>query len=52
MLKHECNDLLNTLDQLIDITEDRIHVFQLDPRQTPTYLGRARRQTITPFLVI
>ena len=52
MLKHECYDLLNTLDQLIDITEDRIHVFQLDPRQTPTYLGRAMRQTIAPFLVI
>lgn len=52
LLKHECRTLLNTLEQIIDATQDRIHIFQLDPRQTPTYLGRGIRQAITPFLVI
>ena len=52
MLKHECRLLLSTLEQIIDSTEDRIHMFQLDPRQTPTYLGRAMRQTTAPFLVV
>lgn len=40
------------LFNLIDESTDRIHFFQIDPRQTPMLFGKAERQSISPFMII
>lgn len=44
--------LENALFSLIDESEDRVHFFQLDPRLEPFFLGVAKRQMISPFLIV
>lgn len=39
------------LFNLIDESTDRIHFFQLDPRQKPQFFGKASRQSTFPFLI-
>jgi CRISPR-associated protein Cas2 len=36
----------------MDVADDRVHLFQLDPRMTPVFLGRATRQSSAPFLIV
>lgn len=40
------------LFSLIDESEDRVHFFQLDPRMQPFFLGTAKRQIFSPFLIV
>ena len=45
--------VLNTsLVDIIEPAEDRVHIFQLDPRMAPSFYGRARRQSMRPFLIV
>ena len=44
--------LLKTLAQNIICEEDRVHIFQLDPRMAPFFYGQAKRQSIRPFMIL
>lgn len=48
----ERTTLETALFNLIDESTDRIHFFQLDPRQEPQFFGKASRQSTFPFLII
>ena len=48
----EFSGLRQQLTQTIDLLADRIHFFQLDPRTTPMFYGRACRQSLQPFLIV
>lgn len=48
----ELESLFLKLTSEIDITTDRIHIFQLDPRMTPWFYGCAANQSITPFMIV
>jgi CRISPR-associated protein Cas2 len=37
----ELREVRDTLAELLDLTEDRAHIFQLDPRMARDMLGRA-----------
>ena len=36
----ELGEIRSELDELMDMTEDRLHIFALDPRMKPLCLGR------------
>ena len=38
-------------DNIVD-AEDRIHIFQLDPRIAPSFYGQAKRQSVRPFMIV
>ncbi len=44
--------LETSLSNLIDESVDRVHFFQLDPRQKPQFFGKAFRQSTVPFMII
>jgi CRISPR-associated protein Cas2 len=48
----ELRSLQNVLLDIIDLAEDRVHFFQLDPRMEPLFYGRAQRQSLQPFLIV
>lgn len=48
----ELRSLKKTLHDYIELSEDRVHIFQLDPRITPFFFGRAKQQSMRPFLII
>lgn len=52
MTRAERISLERTLFSLIDESADRVHFFQLDPRLEPFFLGTARRQPVSPFLIV
>ena len=52
MTPYERTKLETDLTNLIDENTDRIHFFQLDPRQKARFFGVADRQSTTPFLII
>ncbi len=52
MTPAELASLRQNLQDEMDATEDRIHFFQLDPRMTPLFYGRALRQSTQPFLIL
>ena len=41
LTQYELRSVRKRLAQLIDQAEDRVHIFQLDPRMKPDYLGIA-----------
>lgn len=56
---YECwltsKDLLNLkqdLIQLMDLTVDRLHIFQLDTQTKAIFMGLANRQSTKPFLIV
>lgn len=48
----ELRELREGLAQLVDAGEDRVHVFQLDPRMSPRFFGVARAVSPQLFLVV
>jgi CRISPR-associated protein Cas2 len=48
----ELRSLTNALADAIKTSEDRVHIFQLDPRVAPIFYGRAKRRSIQPFLIV
>ena len=40
------------LSELLDLTEDRAHIFQLDPRMARDMLGRAKQPVTNIFLIV
>ncbi len=44
--------VLEELAEMIDPLEDRVHVFQLDPRMTPKCFGVARPIQSTTFTIV
>lgn len=52
MTDSEYGELLDTLRDLIDPKTDRVHFFELDPRQQPLFFGQASRQSIQPFMIL
>jgi hypothetical protein len=42
----------NTLAELLDLSEDRAHIFQLDPRMRRDMLGRATQPVTDVFLIV
>jgi CRISPR-associated protein Cas2 len=48
----ELSRLRQNLAELIDPAQDRAHFFQLDPRLEPMFHGRAKRQSLQPFLIV
>lgn len=52
MTPAELASLRRQLEAEMDVVEDRIHFFQLDPRMTPLFYGRAERQSMQPFLIV
>ncbi len=56
---YECwltsKDLFNLKQDLIllmDLTVDKVHIFQLDTQARPIFMGLASRQSIKPFLIV
>lgn len=52
MTQSELQNLEHSVRTKIDIQTDRCHIFRLDPRSQPLYLGTAKRQSIRPFLIL
>jgi CRISPR-associated protein Cas2 len=48
----ELREVRATLADLIDLAEDRAHIFQLDPRMQRTLLGRATEAVTDVFLIV
>ena len=48
----ELRSLKRTLRDLIELSQDCVHIFQLDPRITPFFYGLAERQPMQPFLIV
>jgi len=48
----ELSGLRAQLTEEIDPLDDRIHLFQLDPRIKPMFYGQACRQSMQPFLIV
>lgn len=48
----ELHYVKSTLLQLIDTTEDRIHLFRLDPRMSVQCYGQAKHFCGGPFLIV
>lgn len=48
----ELREVRFTLAELIDLGEDRVHIFQLDPRMTRDMLGRAIQPPVDVFLIV
>jgi len=48
----ELRSLKKALADIIEFSEDRVHIFQLDPRISPLFYGRARRRSMQPFLIV
>jgi CRISPR-associated protein Cas2 len=48
----ELREVRLTLGELIDPGEDRVHIFQLDPRMTRDMLGRAIQPPVDVFLIV
>lgn len=44
--------LEDSLYDLLNEAEDRVHFFQLDPRLKPLFFGKASRQSIQPFMIV
>ncbi|MGC7559419.1 CRISPR-associated endonuclease Cas2 [Pasteurella sp. PK-2025] len=40
------------MDEIIDITEDRVFIFQISPHAEPLLFGKAKLQSISPFLIV
>lgn len=52
LTQHELRKVRENLAQLIDQTEDRVHIFQLDPRMKPDCFGIAVTVPAdTPFII-
>lgn len=52
MTPAELRDVQRTLGDLINPEEDRIHIFQLDPRMKPDGLGIATQPKTDVFLIL
>jgi CRISPR-associated protein Cas2 len=48
----ELREVRRTLNVLLDLTEDRAHIFQLDPRMRCDLLGLATKPITDVFLII
>ena len=48
----ELRDVRRTLGELINPTEDRAHIFQLDPRMQNQGLGLAKQPATAVFLIV
>ena len=52
MTRTELDRLQNELKQLLNVKEDSVYFFQLDPRIQPVFMGTAIRQSLQPFLIV
>lgn len=52
LTRAELNEVCRTLAGLLDVDEDRAHVFQLDPRMSRDYLGVATPPTTVAFMIV
>lgn len=48
----ELRDVRRTLEELMNPTEDRAHIFQLDPRMQNQGLGLAKQPATAVFLIV
>lgn len=48
----ELRALRDALAEILDLSKDRVHFFQLDPRMRPFFYGQAKRQSTQPFLIV
>lgn len=48
----ELRDVRKTLTELLDLAEDRAHIFQLDPRIKQDLLGLATQPVTDVFMII
>ena len=49
----ELSEVRKTLSELMDTKEDRVHIFQLDPRMSTECYGQASTKALgTPFMVL
>lgn len=48
----ELREVRTTLNELLDLAEDRAHIFQLDPRMKCDLLGRAMRPVTGAFMIV
>jgi CRISPR-associated protein Cas2 len=48
----ELREVRRTLEELIDPTEDRAHIFQLDPRMKNEGLGLATQPVTDVFMIV
>lgn len=48
----ELREVRRTLNRLLEPTEDRAHIFQLDPRMKSEGLGRATQPIIDVFMIV
>ncbi len=48
----ELRDVQQTLAKLLDVEEDRAHIFQLDPRMQRNLLGLASEPVTDCFLIV
>ncbi|MGY4676968.1 CRISPR-associated endonuclease Cas2 [Pasteurella sp. P03HT] len=50
--KNELTVFKSDIKEIIDITEDRVFIFQINPQTEPMLFGKAKLQSISPFLII
>ena len=48
----ELDKLVQALSESINPARDKIHLFGLDESEFSAFLGEARRQSLTPFMVV
>lgn len=52
LTQHELIVFKEELNSIIDITEDRIFIFQIPANTQPQLFGKAKLQSISPFLIV
>ena len=49
----ELKEVTHTLSELMEKSEDRVHIFQLDPRMTVNFYGTANSKPLgSPFMIL
>lgn len=48
----ERHELLGRIASIFDEQEDKFRLFQLDPRAEAIFMGKAKRQSSEPFLIL
>jgi CRISPR-associated protein Cas2 len=48
----ELREVRRTLSDLLDLAEDRAHIFQLDPRMKRDFMGLATQPVSSVFMII
>lgn len=52
LTRNDFVELEDHLKEIMDLSSDKVHFFQLDLQIEPIFIGQAHRQSIKPFLIV